>query len=139
MATKQLTIDDLISKFSPEEIQNALAAKQQRELQPRKDKAIETWNALKAEVAAIREIDPAFPLPWKSGGRKAGGSGGGKKPTDTDLLTIQTFLAGGAKQLSEVAKHIGVHHLALKSFLRVYPQFKLSKQGTKAFLSYSPK
>jgi hypothetical protein len=91
-----------------------LLARQKRELQPRKDKAVETWNALKAEVALIREIDPAFPLPWKSGVKRATSGGSARKPVDSDLLTIQTFLAGGAKQLNEVAKHIGVYHLALK-------------------------
>jgi hypothetical protein len=49
------------------------------------------------------------------------------------------MLNDGPKQLSEAAKHIGVHHLSLKTFLKVYPAFKISKQGTKAFLSYSPK
>ena len=134
---KTTTLDELLSKFSADEIQNALLVKQQRELEPRKVQAIEAWNSLKAEVAAIREIDPSFPLPWKKAGvRKAGG---GVQLVDADLLKIQTFLGSETKPLKAVAEQLNVPWQTVKKFLKVYPAFKLSTKDKKSFLSYSPK
>jgi hypothetical protein len=137
MATKPSTIDDLISKFSLEEIKSALVVKQQRELEPRKERAFEDWEILKKEVAAIREVDPSFPLPWKkAGGRKVGG---GVQLVDADLLRIQTFLAGETKPLKAVAEHLNVPWQSVKKFLKVYPAFKLTTKDKKSFLSYGPR
>jgi hypothetical protein len=137
MATKQPTIDDLISKFTPEEIKNALLAKQQRELEPRKLQVLKDWEALKTEVAAIREIDGSFPLPWKKSGTKKAGNG--IQLVDADLLKIQTFLGGEAKPLKEVAQHLNVPWQSVKKFLKVYPAFKLTSKDKKSFLSYAAK
>jgi len=133
-ATKSLTIDDLISEFSPEEIKNALAAKQQTELQPRKDKAPEIWIALKAEALSLREIDPAFPLPWKSGAKKAAS---GVQLVEADLLKIQSFLAGETKPLKTVAAHLNAPWQTVKKYLKVYPAFKFTTKDGKAFFAYT--
>jgi hypothetical protein len=136
MATKPLTIDDLISKFSPEEIKNALVAKQQRDLQPRKDNVLKDWEALKAEVADIRKIDASFPLPWKKAGvRKSSGV----QLVDGDLLRIQSFLGSETKPLKAVAEHLNAPWQSVKKFLKVYPAFKLTTKDKKSFLSYSPR
>lgn len=134
MAQQKFTIDDVLNQFSFEEIQAAQLAKQQRELQPRKDKVAADWEALKKEVLAIRELDEAFPLPWKSSAKKASV---GKVLQDADLLTVQRFLGHETKQLKEVAAHLGVHPLALKKFLKVYPAFKIATKDNKAMVSYT--
>jgi hypothetical protein len=137
MTTKQPTIDDLISKFSAEEIQHALLAKQRRELEPRKEAVLKDWEALKSEVAAIREIDSSFPLPWKKTGvKKVGGS---VQLVDADLLRIQSLLGSETKPLKVVAEHLKAPWQTVKKFLKVYPAFKLTSKDGKSFLSYSPK
>jgi len=135
MAQPKITIEDVLKQFSFEEIQAAQLAKQQRELQPRKDKVAADFAALKKEVLAIRELDETFPLPWKSAGKKPSS---GKVLQDADLLTIQTILKDGSKQLKEVAAALGVHPLALKKFLKVHPSFPIKSKDNKAFVSYTP-
>ena len=117
------------------EIKAAQIAKQQKELQPRKDKVLAQFDALKKEVLAIRELDEAFPLPWKSSGKKASS---GKALQDADLLTIQNLVKDEPKQLKDVAATLGVHHFTLKKYLKVYPAFKIATKNNKAMLSYTP-
>lgn len=134
---KQLTIEDLISKFSPEDIQKALLAKQQKDLAPRKMKVADEWEALKTESTAIREIDPSWTLPWKKSGSKKGNSG--VQLVDGDLLKLQTFLGNETKPLKEAAAHLNAPWQSVKKFLKVYPAFKLTTKDKKSFLSYTQK
>jgi response regulator of citrate/malate metabolism len=131
---QELTIEEVLNKFSFEEIQAAQLAKQQRELQPRKDKVIADFEALKKEVLAIQELDETFPKPWKSSGKKVPS---GKVLKDADLLTIQKLVKDEPQQLKDVAKALGVHHFTLKKYLKVYPAFKIATKNKKAILSYT--
>jgi hypothetical protein len=128
-----LTIDDVLKKFSFEEIEAAQIAKQKRELQPRKEKVLADFEALKQEVAAIRELDADFPWPWKKAGAKKSGS---VVLVDGDLLRIQSFLAGESKQLKDVAAHLNVPWQSVRKFLKVYPAFKVKTSEGKSFVSY---
>jgi len=134
---KAPTIDDLISKFSAEEIKNALLARQQAELAPRKEKVLKEWESLKTEVASIREIDSAFPLPWKKAGTKKAGSG--VQLVDADVLKIQNFLGDETKPLKTVAEHLNAPWQSVKKFLKAYPSFKLTTKDKKSFLAYVKK
>lgn len=131
-----ITIEEVLKQFSFEEIKTAQMAKQQRELQPRRDKVMADFAALKKEVLAIRELDGNFSFPWKSSGKKPSS---GKVLQDADLLTIQNLVKDEPKQLKDVATKLGVHHFSLKKFLKVYPAFKIATKNNKAMLSYTAK
>jgi len=131
----KLTIEDVLKQFSFEEIKAAQLAKQQKELQPRKDKLIADFEAVKKEYLAILELDENFPKPWKSSAKKASS---GKGLQEGDLLTIQNLVKDEPRQLKDVATALGSHHLTVKKFLDSRPAFKISKKNNKSMVSYMP-
>ena len=112
-----------------------------KEYQDFKEKQSEFLAKLKTQKAELEkelgEIDAAIEeITGKKASSKVKSSRSGLPlPTEKDLPKAKEFLGKETKQLRDVAKHLGVHPLALRKLLAKGGEFKLTKKENKAFVS----
>ena len=112
-----------------------------KEYQQFKEKQAEFLSKLKAQKATLEkelgEIDAAIEeITGKRASSKVKTSRSGLPlPTEKDLPKAKEFLGKETKQLKDVAKHLGVHPLALKKVLVKSGEFKFTKKENKVFVS----